>query len=39
MAEYSVILGLVTVTALVAYQLLGGPIAALIGDVVSAFPH
>ncbi|HET7572264.1 MAG TPA: hypothetical protein VFJ77_06280 [Gaiellaceae bacterium] len=37
MAEYAVILGLVTVTAVAAYQLLGGPIVALIGQVAAAF--
>jgi Flp pilus assembly pilin Flp len=37
MAEYSIILALVALTALAAYELLGGPVAALYERVVTAF--
>lgn len=37
MAEYAVILALVAVVAVAAYQLLGGPIAQLYDEVVASF--
>ena len=37
MAEYAVILALVTLIATAAYVLLGGPIAGLYTQIVSAF--
>lgn len=37
MAEYAVILALVTLVAAAAYALLGGPVASLYDQVVTAF--
>jgi Flp pilus assembly pilin Flp len=37
MAEYAVILALVTIVAVAAYQLLGGPIARLYDGVIASF--
>ena len=37
MAEYSIILALVALVAVAAYELLGGPVAALYERVITAF--